>query len=294
MLSAGLAGIGAAFVVGSIARGIVLELWFLRIIVTDGPSPRFEQLLLPSWLVGAYVAGRLGGLRAIGVVALYTVAALSVTVFLAYEGSIQCALVPRVCPITADLEPIARMAAWIVLGLVLGAALARLIHVRIPIRRGLAAVSIFALGNLVLIPIFMVARYTVCFSLDFIVQCGWQEDLLSASGWIAEGVLAGIVLARLGGRSMEAVGLGGLLALAYLPAPFHQLGMALGESLIRGLAFAGPLLGMLAFMLVAVILRASRAIAPKRSRSDIARPTGSYSRWQPRDSPGAKHCGPVF
>lgn len=265
MLSAGLAGIGAAFVVGSIANGIVLELWFLRVIVTDGPSPRFEQLLLPAWLVGSYVAGRLGGLRAIGVVALYTVAAVAVTVLRAYEGPIQCALVPRVCPIAADLEPVARIAAWSVLGLVPGAVLARLIHVRIPVRRGLAAVSVFALGTLVVSFIFMVARYTVCFSPDFIVQCGWQEDLLSASGWIAEGVLAGIVLARLGGRSVEAVGLGGLLALAYLPAPFHQLGMALGESLIRGLAFAGPLLGMLAFVLVTVALRASRAIAPKRA-----------------------------
>lgn len=262
--SAGFAGIGAAFLVGVIASGVVLELWFLRIINTAGPAPRFDAVGLPVWLVGAYVAARLGGRRAIGVVALYAVASLSVPLFSAFEGAIQCALVARACPGPVDLSGSVGAAAWIVLGLVLGAVLARLIPVAIPVRRGLAAVSVFALGTLVVGLIFMVSRYTVCLSPDLMVQCLWQDDLLFAGGWIAEGLLAGIVLVGLGGQLREALGLGGLLALGSLPAPFHQLGMALGEGLLHGLAFAGPLLGMLTFVVVAFVVHA-RGVIPSDS-----------------------------
>lgn len=246
-MRAGFAGIGAAFLVGVVAHGIVLELWFLRIIVTDGPAPRYDVLLLPPWLVGAYVAARLGGLRAIGVVALCAVASLAVSLFREFTG-----------PGHVDLGGIVGMAAWVVLGLVLGAVLARLIPAAIPVRRGLAAVSIFALGTLVLSLIFMVY-------IDL-----WLANLFNAVGWIAEGALAGIVVVRLGGRSQEALGLGGVVALGYLPAPLHQAGMAFRDGLLNGLAFTAPLLGMLTFVVVAFVLDARRTFPP---RAATARPS---------------------
>lgn len=258
VLSAGLAGIGAVFVTSAVAGGITLELWFLRILVTDGPPPRFEQLMLLAWFAGSFVAARLGGLRAVGVVTLYAVGSVSVVVMRSViEPALQCTLVARACPAPLYLDAIAGTA-WIVPGLVLGAVLARAIPASIPVRPGLVAVSVFAIGVIVLSHLLTISRYTVCFSPDFIVQCGWQEDLFSLAAHIALGVLAGVVLVRLGGRPLDALVPGGLLAVAFLPAPVHQLAMVSGDGLLSAFAFLGSLVGVLTFVLVALALRGPR------------------------------------
>lgn len=94
MLLAGLAGIGAAFLSAAVARGITLELWFLGVLVTDGPAPRIDELLLPAFLVGSLVAARLGGVRAVGVLALYVVGSVSLVIMRAVVRK-TCSSSPR-------------------------------------------------------------------------------------------------------------------------------------------------------------------------------------------------------
>ena len=95
-LTAGLAGIGAFFLTWAILRAITVELWLLGIVVTDGPPPRIDPLLLATGFAGSFVAARLGGLPAVGILGLYALGLISLTVArFVIEPVLQCALVPR-------------------------------------------------------------------------------------------------------------------------------------------------------------------------------------------------------
>lgn len=258
-LLAGLAGIGTAFLVVAAASGTTLELWFLGIVVSEGPAPRFEQQLLPAFLAGSFVAARLGGPRAIGVVALYALTSVWVVAVRAVvEPALQCVLVARTCPPPLYLDAIAETA-WLAPGLVLGAILARAVPGPVPLRPGLVAVSIFPIAAIVVSHLLTISRYTVCFSPDLVVRCLAQEDLFLFAAHVIQGVLAGVVLVRIGGRSLDAIVPGALLAVASLPAPVHQSAMVAGEGVLRTLSFLGPLFGKLTFVFVALVLSRLRS-----------------------------------
>lgn len=246
------------FLTSAVLTAITVELWFLRIVVTDGPPPRVDQLLLLTWFVGSFVAARLGGLRAIGIVGLYALGVLSLTVArFAIEAPLQCALVPRANCSTNVLEWIAGTSwvleglmgqLWIIPGVLLGVLMARIIRVRIPLGPGLAALSVFAIGIIVANQLTFVARYTVCFSPAFIAQCIDQEYLFWFATHIVLGVLASIALARLGGRPRDALILGGVLFVGYLPGPVHQIVMISSDGLPAVLGNLGALAGVLTFV----------------------------------------------
>lgn len=257
---AGLAGIGTVFLTSAILTAITVELWFLRIAVTDGPPPRIDQLLVLTWFAGSFVATRLGGLRAAGVVSLYALGVLSLTVArFAIEAPLQCALVPRGNCSANVLEWIAGTSwvrdglagqLWIIPGLLLGALMARAIRIRIAFGPGLAALSVFAIGIIVANQLTFVARYTVCFSPALIAQCIDQEYLFWFAAHIVLGVLASMALARLGGRPRDALVLGGILFVAYLPGPVHQIVMISGDGLPAVLGNLGALAGVLTFVML--------------------------------------------
>lgn len=274
---AGLAGIGAVFITSAVLTAITVELWFLRIVVTDGPPPRIDELLLLKWFAGSFVAARLGGWRAVGIVCLYALAATSVMIFrFALEAPLQCALVPRPNCSTNPFEWIAATPwvleglsgqLWIIPGVLLGMLIARLVRVPIPLRPGLAAVSVFSIGIVVANQLTVIARYTVCFSPDLIVRCADPEYLFWFAAHIALGVIASVVLVRLGGQPRDALILGGVLLVSYLPGPVHQIVMISGDGVPAVLGNLGAIVGVLTYM----VLSARRAGEPSALRTSAER-----------------------
>ncbi len=256
----GLAGIGAAFLTGAIMSAITVELWFLRVVVTDGPPPRADELQLLTWLAGSFVAARLAGWRAVAIVCLYALGAMSLTIFrFALEAPLQCALVARLNCSANPLEWIAGTPwvlgglmgqLWIIPGLLLGVLAAQVIRVPIPLRSGLAALSVFAIGIVIANHLTVIARYTVCFSPDLILRCLDPEYLFWFAAHIALGAIASVVLIRLGGRPRDALILGGVLLVAHLPGPVHQIVMISGDGIAAVLGNLGALAGVLTFVLL--------------------------------------------
>lgn len=194
-LPAGLAGIGAVFLTSAVLTAITNELWFLRIVVTDGPPPRVDERVGP---------GRLRGQL------------------------------------------------WILPGFLVGVLAARMSRVRIPLSSGLAALSVFAIGIVVANYLTWVARYTVCFSSDFTARCIDPEYLSWFAAHIALGAITSMVLIRVGGARRDALILGAVLALAYLPAPVHQIALISGEGIPALLGNLGALAGVLTFVLLSL------------------------------------------
>ncbi len=269
---AGLAGIGAVLLTSAVLTGITVELWFLRIVVTDGPPPRVDALLLLKWFAGAFIAARLGGMRAVGIVALYALALAAVTIFqVAGEAPLQCALVPRPNCSTSlfdwiggtpwVMEGLAGQL-WTIPGFLLGALAARMSRVSVPLGAGLAALSVFAIGIVVANYATLIARYTVCFSSDFVARCIDPEYLFWFAAHIALGAIASVVLVRLGGEPRHAVILGGVLFVSYLPGPVHQIAMIAGDGLPAVLGNLGAIAGVLTFVLLS--FRAQRGKSASR------------------------------
>lgn len=281
-LAAGLAGIGAAFLTSAVLTAVTNELWFLRIVITDGPPPRVDELLLLKWFAGSFVAARLGAKRAAAVVGVYALAVAALTILrFAIEPALQCALVPHPdCPPSA-LEWITgtpwvveglRGHLWILPGLLLGVLAARTSRVRIPLSSGLAALSVFAIGIVVANYLTWVARYSVCFSSDFTARCIDPEYLFRFATHIALGAVASRVLIRVGGTRRDALILGGILSLAYLPAPVHQAALIWGDGIPAVLGNSGALAGVLTFVLLSLRAHSGRG---HRWRSGRVRQDGT-------------------
>lgn len=298
VFAAGLAGIGAAFLTSVVLRGITSELWFLRIVVTDGPPPRVDELLLLTWFAGSLVASRLGGVRAVSILVLYALGVLSLTVFpFALEAPLQCALVPRPNCSTSPFEWIAQTPwvvkglagqLWIIPGLLLGVLAARVSRVSVSLGPGLAALSIVAIGIVVANYVTLTAQYTVCFSSDFVARCIDPEYLFWFAAHITLGAIASVVLLRLRGGPRDALILGGVLVVAYLPGPVHQIVMIAGVGLPAVLGNLGAIAGVLTFVLLS--FRPHFGRREQRWKGVRLPPSG----WPPTEPSlsGAPHVGP--
>ncbi len=260
---AGLAGIGAAFLTSAVLSAIPIELWFLRIWVTDGPPPRPPELLLLTWCAGAFVATRLGGSRGLGVLSLY---ALSAVLFqltrLVINPLVDCALRPSSTCTTNVLELVSlaswipeglRGLLWLPAGLLLGVLAARFVRPTIPLRAGLVALSVFAIGIVAAGSVSFIAGYTVCFSNDR-AQCFNAENLAWFGFHILLGLMAARVLVHSGGQAKDALVGGGLLLVAHQPGIVHQIVMIWGDGLPNVLGKLGPSTGVLAFMVRSLIM----------------------------------------
>ncbi len=284
---AGLAGIGAVFLTSAVLTGITVELWFLRVVVTDGPPPRIDELLLLKWFAGAFVAARLGGMRAVGVVGLYALALAALTIFrFAGEAPLQCAVVPRPNCSTSVFDWMTRTPwvleglagqLWTIPGFLLGVLAARMSRVSVPLSVGLAALSVFAIGIVLANYVTLIARYTVCFSSDFVARCIDPEYLFWFAAHIALGAIASVVLIRLGGGPRHALILGGVLFVSYLPGPVHQIVMISGDGLPAVLGNLGAIAGVLTFVLLS--FRAQRGRRDYRWQGVRLPPSG----WPPTE-----------
>lgn len=248
--------------VGAVIRAITFELWFLGIWITDGPPPRIDALMLLSWSAGSFVATRVDGLRALTAVALYAVASISLTIVrLIVEPVLQCALVPRPGCATNALEWIAATPwvvegltgqLWTVAGLALGALVGRVVRRPIPLVPGLAALSVFAFGFIFASYVALIGQYTVCFSPEFVARCIDHEYLFWFATNAVLGIAASVALARLGGGGRDALVVGSLLFLAYLPGPAHQIAMIANDGPAPVLGNLGGLIGVLLFTLLSI------------------------------------------
>lgn len=264
---AGLAGIGAVLLATAVLSAISVELWFLRIVVTDGPPPRVNEFLLLTWGVGAFVAMRLGGFRGLVPVGLYALATVMLIVLdLIIYPMVDCALRPSLnCfnPRTIDLvraEPwvLASVTGmtWIVPGLLFGTLAAILGRVAIPLRSGLVALSVFAWGYLATTGLLTLVRTlgrTVCSAPDAGSVCSSDaEYFVWFAAHVVLGLLASRVLIRAGGRATDALVLGGVLFICRLPGIVHQIGMLWGDGFPTVLGQFGGSVGTALFVLVTI------------------------------------------
>jgi hypothetical protein len=253
MRLAGLAGVGAASLVVSVASAIVIELWYQRIIAqAGGPPPYVPQTLALAFLVGAFVAVRLGGLRALALVVAYAVVLLSPLFGRGViEPLIQCAIRGCAAPTVYLERPIG--VAWAVPGIAVGALLARASRGRIPLVAGLAAAGVLALGPPLENDLELLLRYTACFSPQFIERCVQPYAVINVVAWIASGIVAGVLVLRWGGTRWDVIVPAALITVTHMSTPIHDFPRTLRDlGLIVAVGQAAPLLGVAAFVLVAL------------------------------------------
>ena len=237
-----LAGIGTTSLVGAALTAVAFELYFDRVLVFPPGPPRFEPIGFVSYGVGAFVAARLGGWRAVGGLLLF--------IAIGFGHSLPFWFVRGFNGPDTDffVGP-----AWALAGVVLGTVLAMWMRTGMPWTAMLQAAGAYALGRLL---------WGVTFDLVYGItwtggaRPAWMDWLdLSSAVWgagvgIAVGLLYGNRLTRL---EVVIVALGAALTSAVIVA--HQGAMSWGDGPTFFLSMASGVIGGIGIVVGATVGR---------------------------------------
>jgi hypothetical protein len=237
-----LAGIGATSLVGVVLTAIAFELYFDQVLVFPPGPPRLEPIGFVSYGVGAFVAARLGGWRAVGGLLLF--------IAIGFGHSLPFWFVRGFNGPDPDyfVGP-----AWALGGMTSGAALALTRQTAVPLTAMFVAAGVYGIGRLV---------WGVIFDLVYGVtwtggaRPEWMNWLdLSGAVWsaglgIAVGLWYGTRLTRL---ELATVAIGAALTSAVIVA--HQGWMSWGEGPTFFLSTASGVVGGIGILLGATLAR---------------------------------------
>ena len=263
-----LAGIGAATLVYSILSAGASELWFDHVLVFRSGPPRFELVLLPAYVGGAFVAFRLAHWRgmlwltafaALGVVRTLLAGWIMPNIELARHG------LPSRPPDFDFVTP----QAWAFVGIAIGTALAAPRRGTIPLRGALEAAGVYGIGIAIWGLVATSWSLFICYSPDGIARCIDTENILYVLWSVLTGLVAGLFFARRASVfGLIVLSLG--LPLSAIDTLTHQGGMAWRDGPTFLLAMAANLVGVIA-ILVGRTIPASRG---PRSSGAARRITG--------------------
>lgn len=250
------AGIGAAFVAGSILDAIGMELWYARVIVFEVGPPHFEPLALPTYAFATIVAFALG--RAKSIVALAGFAALSRIVGPTLLGILH-ALTPDRRILLPETEYLLA-SVWAFVGIVVGLTL---IRVRTPspspVHSALLVAGAYAIAQLIWYLAWSSWWDVLCYSADGVARCHGTNDVLQAIWSVAIGAGLGVLLAR-GTTAPEAALAGTSIALPASISFINQGAMIWGNGIVALATYGAPIITAATFVLV---LAASRALSAR-------------------------------
>jgi hypothetical protein len=213
-----------------------LVLWFEGVLRFPSGPPRFEPLLLPSYLLGAFVAYRVGGRR--GVIALLALAvwSLVLSLYRAWpEGAIQAARFDRPFPAGVDLDFVTPQA-WAFAGIATGALIARWWRIDVPRGPLLDVLGLLVAASAIWSPLLWIGSVQLCSTSRLIIEgpCWAASELIGAAWLLAAGSATGIVAARRGvGREVLPAALA--LALPSAVITFYQGATASAGLILPGI-----------------------------------------------------------
>jgi hypothetical protein len=252
------AGLGAYGITSAILNAAAFVLLFGGVLrVASGP-PRFEPLLLPSYLVGAFVAYRVGGRR--GVVALLALAvwSLAYTLYRAWpEGAIEAARFDRPFPASVDLDFVIPQT-WAFAGIATGALIARWWRTDVPLRLSLGVLGLLVAASAIWRPLHWIGSVQLCSTPRFIIEgpCWAASELIGTAWLLAAGSATGIIAARHGvGREVLPAALA--LAMPSAVITFYQGATASAGLILPGIvSVAGGVIVSIALVLAYAVAQA--------------------------------------
>jgi hypothetical protein len=245
------AGLGAYAITSALLNAAAFILLFEGVLrVASGP-PRFEPLLLPSYIVGSFVAYRVGG--RLGVISLLALAvwSLAYTLYRAWpEGAIQAARFDRPFPASVDLDFVIPQA-WAFAGIATGALIARWWRIDVPLRLVLGVLGLLVAASAVWSPLHRIATEQLCSTPRLIIEgpCWAAAELIGTAWLLAAGAATGIIAARHGvGREVLPAALA--LALPSAVITFYQGATASAGLILPGIvSVAGGVIISIALVL---------------------------------------------
>jgi hypothetical protein len=237
-----LAGIGATSLVGAVLTAIAFELYFDQVLVFPPGPPRFEPIGFVSYGVGAFVAARLGGWRAVGGLLLF--------IAIGFGHSLPFWFVRGFNGPDPDffVGP-----AWALGGLTFGAALAFTRRTAVPLTAMFVAAGVWAIGRLVWGVIFDLVygvTWTGGARPEWMNWLDLSDAVWSAGLGIAVGLWYGTRLTRL---ELATMAIGAALTSAVIVA--HQGWMAWGDGPTFFLRTASGVVGGIGILLGATVAR---------------------------------------
>ena len=241
-MRAALAGIGALSLVNAALTAIAFELYFDQVLVFPPGPPRFEPIGFVSYGVGAFVAARLGGWRAVGGLLLF--------IAIGFGHSLPFWFLRGFDGPDPDffVGP-----AWALGGLTFGAALAFIRQTAVPLTAMFVAAGVYGIGRLVWGVIF-----DVVYGLTWTggARPEWMNWLdLSGAIWSAGlGTIIGLSYGtRLTRLELATVAIGAALTSAVIVA--HQGWMSWGDGPTFFLSMASGVIGGLGIVVGATAAR---------------------------------------
>lgn len=231
------AGLGAYGITSALLNAAAFILLFEGVLRVSSGPPRFEPLLLPSYLVGAFVAYRVGGRR--GLIALLALAvwSLAYTLYRAWpEGAIQAARFDRPFPASVDLDFVIPQA-WAFAGIATGALIARWWRTDVPLRPMLGVLGLLVAASAIWDPLHWIAAVQLCSTPGFVIEgpCWAAAELIGTAWLLAAGSATGIIAARQRvGREVVVAALA--LALPSAVITFYQGATAPAGLILPGIA----------------------------------------------------------
>lgn len=258
------AGLGAYGITSAVLTAAAFVLWFEGVLRAPSGPPRFEPLLLPSYLVGAFVAYRVSGRR--GVIALLALAIWSVayTLYRAWpEGAIQAARFGRPFPPGLDLDFVSPQA-WAFAGIAIGTLIARWWRLGIPWSRMFGVLGLFVAASAIWSPLFWIGASQLCSTSRLVIEgaCWAAAELIGTAWLLVAGSTTGIIAARHGvGREVLPAALA--LALPSAVITFYQGATASAGLLLPGIvSVAGGVIISTALVLAYALARVVEARRP--------------------------------
>jgi hypothetical protein len=257
------AGLGAYGITSALLNAAAFILLFEGVLrVASGP-PRFEPLLLPSYLVGAFVAYPVGGRR--GVIALLALAvwSLALTLYRAWpEGAIQAARFDRPFPAGVDLDFVIPQA-WAFAGIATGALMARWWRIDVPRGPLLGVLGLFVAASAIWTPLLWIGSVQLCSTDRLVIEgpCWAASELIGTAWLLAAGSATGIIAARRGvGREVFPAALA--LALPSAVITFHQGATASAGLILPGIVSVAG--GVIISIAVALAYGVAQAVEARR------------------------------
>lgn len=263
------AGLGAYGITSAVLSAGALVLWFEGVLRAPSGPPRLEPLLLPSYLVGAFVAYRVGGRR--GVITLLALAIWSVayTLYRAWpEGAIQAARFGRPFPQGLDLDFVIPQA-WAFAGIAIGTLIARWWQLGVPWIRLLGVLGLLVAASALWSPLFWIGASQLCATSRFVIEgpCWAAAELIGTAWLLVAGSATGIIAARhrLG---WEIAAAAFALALPSAVIVFYQGATASPGLLVPGIvSVAGGVIISIALVLAYAIAHAVEGRRPRSPRT---------------------------
>jgi hypothetical protein len=258
------AGLGAYGITSALLNAAAFILLFEGVLRVSSGPPRFEPLLLPSYLVGAFVAYRVGGRR--GLIALLALAvwSLAYTLYRAWpDAAIQAARFDRPFPASVDLDFVIPHA-WAFAGIATGALIARWWRTDVPLRLVLGVLGLLVAASAIWAPLHWIGSVQLCSTPRLIIEgpCWAASELIGAAWLLAAGSATGVIAARHGvGREILPAALA--LALPSAVVTFYQGATASAGLLLPGIvSVAGGVIISIAAVLAYAVAHAVEARRP--------------------------------